>query len=233
MKKVLLLLALTIAAPFSTQAANPPSKVAIAYERVYAPAGFDSNDQVQIVGTGQFSTGCYRHAETVVDIDTEKKTITLGPAAYKYNGFCLQLATRFERVIELGILPAGDYEIYQKNHSKRLGVLNVKEATSDEPDDFMYAPISQAFLESKGDSNELIVTGEFPSSCMRIQAMKVESRNDVIVVQPIAELVRDNDCALGYYPFREVLPMALPKGRYLLHIRSMNAKAINSLVEMR
>jgi hypothetical protein len=55
----------------------------------------------------------------------------------------------------------------------------------------------------------------------------------VIVVLPIAKMETRPDCKDGKFPFNKVVSVDLvPKGRYLLHVRSMNSKAINNLVDV-
>ena len=69
------------------------------------PDGFVSNDTAQIVGEGMFSNSCYRHAETTVRVDHVNKTIHVGPVAYKYNGYCLQVILPFDRVVDVPNYP--------------------------------------------------------------------------------------------------------------------------------
>jgi hypothetical protein len=140
----------------------------------------------------------------------------------------------FDRVIDIGIVPPGNYDIYQVGDEKKLGMLPVKEATTDSPDDFLYAPISQAFVDEKDEKSELILKGEFPTDCMSIDNIKIGWQNEVVVVQPIVELEKREGCAMGYFPWTKRIPIAASKqGRYLLHVRSMNAKAVNNLVDVK
>jgi hypothetical protein len=211
-----------------------PSKVPAMYDKVYVPQGFDSNDHIQIVGEGVFRNSCYRPADTEVRIDRPEGRIFVGPAAYEYNGFCLQVLLPFDRVIEVGILPAGDWEVVQSSDNSSLGKLHVKRATTESPDDYLYAPISQAFFRQKGQVSEIFVTGEFSNSCFKLDDVKVSVQKDVIVVQPIASLDNLQSCATGKFAFSKIIQVDLiPPGRYLLHVRSMNSKAINTLVDVK
>lgn len=203
------------------------------FNTVYVPGGFDSNDNVQIVGEGMFRNTCYRPAPTTVKVDHEKKVITLGPVAYEYSGLCLQVVLQFDRVVDVGILEPGTYTILHEGGGNLLGTVSIAQAKKDTPDEFLYAPISQAFFKQDGLTSEIIITGDFPSSCMSLDNVKVTLEPKVIVLQPIAALADRTDCVAGKFPFSKVVKVDLiPKGRYLLHVRSMNAKAINTLVDV-
>ena len=153
--------------------ANSPVKVGAIYNHIYAPGGFDSNDHVQVVGEGLFRNTCYRPAETQVKVDEANHRIWVGPAAYEYSGFCLQVILPFNRVIDVGILSPGAWEIVQGPQADKLGAITIRKAITDSPDDFLYAPISQAFFQQKAASAEVLIAGEFPNSCMTLDDVKV------------------------------------------------------------
>lgn len=229
LQSVAIILALSMAAQPSLVRAEPVLTPAT-FNTVYSPGGFDSNDIVQIVGEGMFRNTCYRPALTTVAVDHEKKTIRLGPVAYEYPGLCLQVVLPFERVIDVGILKPGTYKITQDS-GETLGSVKVAQAKTLEPDDFMYAPISQAFFKQKGLKSEVMLTGDFPSSCMSLKEVRVAIEEKAIVLQPIAGVEERGDCKAGAFPFHKLVEIDLvPPGRYLLHVRSMNSKAINTLV---
>lgn len=216
------------------KADDGPSKVKVNFGKIYVAKGFDSNDKVQIVGEGVYNNGCFRNAETKVRVDHDAKVITLTPYAYKYDGMCIQVIMPYDRVVDVGILKAGTYKVKQDGQSTFLGDVETTVATTKNPDDFTYAPISQAFFKGNGTSNIVSITGEFPNSCMTLKEVKFDVQPDVLVVQPIAEMQEGKDCKDGSFYFEkdtEVGPMKA--GRYLLHVRSMNGKAINNLVEVK
>src|SRR5690606_29287612 len=111
--------------------------------------GFDSNDHVQFVGEGLFRNTCYRPATPFAMVDHDRKQIRVGPVAYEYNGLCMQVILPFERVIDVGILKPGAYEVIQEPDGRLLGTIPVKVARSADPDDHLYAPVSQAFFRQK------------------------------------------------------------------------------------
>jgi len=213
---------------------DAPTKVKVNFAKIYVAQGFDSNDKVQIVGEGIYTNGCFRNAETKVRVDHVQKVISLTPFAYKYDGICIQVVLPFDRVVDIGILKAGTYKVRLDGQSNFLGDVMTTVAATKNPDDFNYAPISQAFFRNNGQNNIVSLTGEFPNSCMSLKEVKFDVQPDVLVVQPIAQMEERTDCKDGRFYFEkdtDVGPMK--QGRYLLHVRSMNGKAINNLVDVR
>jgi len=210
-----------------------PTKVPISFEKIYVPDDFDSNDNVQIIGEGMYANSCFREAETLVRIDHTSKVVYLEPKAYKYDGMCLMLILPFDRVLNLGVLRVGTYTVIQNNSRSILGQIRVRDAKTNEPDDHMYAPVSQAFFYSKNGTNTASIAGSFPLRCLRIKEIKSHIQKDVIVILPIAEVDRSVPCDQGRYPFETSSDLgSIQPGHYLFHVRSMNGRSINSIVDI-
>jgi len=214
-----------------------PSVVEAGFHTGYIPNGFDTNDSIQLVGEGVFRDSCYRAASVRVDVDHENKKITLKPTAYLYDGYCLQVMIPYDQTLDVGFLKAGKYEVVQKSMGAEtyLGDVKVRVATNALPDDYLYAPIHQAYFESKQLGKATVkLAGEFTNSCMKLADVMVSIQPKVIVVQPITQLEEQGNCEQGKFAFeREVEIPNLKVGRYLLHVRSLNGKAINTLVDAR
>jgi hypothetical protein len=209
-----------------------PSQVPVQFTRTYAPLGFDDNDNIQIVGEGAFPNSCYRQAETKVAVDHPGKTITLAPTAYKYGGMCLQVILPYDHVVDIGLLQKGTYTIVQDG--KSIGHIDIRKSAVRDPDDYMYAPISQAYFQSRGTSNQVYLTGDFPLSCWKLKQVKFDIQPDVLVIQPIAEVDPSLPCTPGKFHFETATEVGSMKpGRYLLHVRSMNGKSVNNLIDIR
>lgn len=231
--KILMMAAAVIGAGASSALANGPTKEPAIYSKVFVPRGFDSNDVVQIVATGTFENGCYRPADTTARVDEGAKRIYLTAAAYKYNGLCTQMVLPFDRVVDIGIVPAGEYQIMQESQPDVLGKITIKEAAKEEPDDFTYAPVSQAYIDDNGKGKDkLVIRGIMPTDCMKIESIKITHDDQVLMAQPIVKVEQRQGCAVGTFPFRKEVNVNAPKGEYLLHVRSMNAKAINNLIDV-
>lgn len=215
-------------------AQTEPILLPTSFNAIYAPNGFDSNDNVQLIGEGLFPNTCYRPAPAKVSVDSDRKLISLTPMAYQYNGMCLQVILPYERVIDIGILKAGTYTVEQLPDHSILGSVQVSPALSENPDDFLYAPISQAFFKQRGSTSEVALSGDFLSECMSLREVKVTIEPKAIVLQPIVQIEDRPRCQEGRFPFNKVVSIDnIPKGRYMLHVRSMNGKAINSLVDVK
>lgn len=214
---------------------SEPTKVPAAYEKAYIPVGFDSNDQVEVTLEGRFSSSCWRPADIQVAVDHDKKEAYIGPAAYKYPQLlCAQMVLPFDRTVNLGLLQKGDYKLIQATDGKVLGTIPVKQATTDAPDDYLYAPVSQAYFKGGVGGGRLTIAGNYPNNCMMVDQVKIDVQPDVIVVQPIAKIEKRRDCKDGSFPFTNTTMLNFMKsGHYLLHVRSMNSKSINNLVDVK
>lgn len=225
--------ALIMTAFFSLPAQADPIKVPAYFQKMYVPGGYDSNDHVQIIGEGKFSNSCFRQAETTVRIDESQKNIYLGPVAYSYPGVCLMVIIPYQKTLDVGILKSGDWKIIQESNHITVGSLHIQSALKNSADDFLYAPISQGFFYQSAGLKNLVLTGEFTNSCMHLDQVKITVEPQVIAVQPIARLDTIGNCIEGHFPFSQTtLIDQAPAGRYLLHIRSLNGNAINSLIDI-
>lgn len=208
-----------------------PGLVRTSFQTSYIPDGFDSNDHVQVTGEGYFPNTCYRPASIDLRIDHKRKTIQLVPLAYYYGGYCAQMIVPFDRTIDIGILKTGKYHIYQADEALPFGDVKIRAATNSGPDDFQYAPIEQAYVESKDGQTQLHIQGKFTKSCMKLIDVNVEVQSNVLVVRPISE-EDESPCEDGEFAFERSVAFKAPKGRYLLHVRTLNANSINKLVDV-
>src|SRR4051794_25152 len=61
-------------------------------DEIFAPPGFDENDNAQIVAYGQLINTCYKAAPPDVEVDKGRKQIRVTTRAYLYEGcWCLQV----------------------------------------------------------------------------------------------------------------------------------------------
>jgi hypothetical protein len=215
-----------------------PGTVDFPIRAAFIPDGFDSNDNAQLVIEGEFPNTCYRPSTPKVTVDEASRTITVEAQAYFYEGFCLQILVPFDQTVDLGILTAGKYSVIQKvrlgGYPIALGALNVRRATHAGADDYLYAPVSQIFLDQSENRHRLVLTGEFTNSCLRLADVKIGVQPKVLVLQPVAELSSRTDCVDGKFPFQRVVELGdVPHGRYLIHVRTLNGKALNQLADFR
>lgn len=216
----------------ATWSQTMPQLKASAIDTGYIPTGFDSNDNVQFVIEGTYRDTCSKPAGTRFAVNNSAKTIQISTFEYRYPGPCLDMLVPHDEVISLGILQPGTYQVMQ-SAGRYLGRLNVTMATQHAPDDFLYAPVSQAYARNANGKIAITLSGTFTNSCMRFQKIAANIQGNVITVQPIAYMAQ-GPCANGRYPFEQGTTVSAPQvGRYLLHVRSLNGNSINTLFDFR
>jgi hypothetical protein len=205
---------------------------------IFAPPGFDENDNTQIVAYSQLINTCYKAAPPDVEIDKGTKQIRVSTRAYVYAGcWCLQVILPVVQTIDLGPLPAGDYQVVELDGTGRPLrhlPMRIAESRTPAPDEFLYAPVKQARLDlgAAGSAKTLILSGTFSSSCMEMQEIKVLHRApNIVEVLPIAAYKTGSTCDPVQTPFEVKVALPAPDaGNNLIYVRSLNGQAI-SIVE--
>lgn len=246
MTSIHLILALLTASP--AQAA--PERVEVAVETVMAPArGYDDNDNVQVVLYGMLPNACYR-----LEKHTVEKTPTPGRfkvrqfATRDHDGICaehadlpdfINMAVPFTQELSVGQLNAGTYSFEFLRGRDRTGirVLHVAPAPTPRVDSMPYAAVSGAQIaDVLPETSELQVTltGVLNSTCTQLaDTVKIEKVDDVFVVMPTIRVEEGTFCAQVLTPFERKVNLGRTKpGRYLVHVRSMNGRAVNRAVEV-
>jgi hypothetical protein len=212
--------------------------------KVFIPAhGFDDNDPVQAVVSGELPNPCYSVYGPSVARSQDGKTFELRQTAWReMNGPCgsgdlVDDPVPFSNEILLGRLNATQYQIaYQTRETGRVKRgFGVEESSLSATDNFDYAvvqAIEMDSLQTSGKSLAATIAGVFTTSCTDfVRPLKVERIDDVVVVLPVIK-ASGADCARASVPFREVVEIgAFDPGSYLLHVRSRNGKAVNRLFE--
>ncbi|MCB0404935.1 MAG: hypothetical protein KDD51_09125 [Bdellovibrionales bacterium] len=233
MFKPLLVLALLVG--IAAHAEYEPKLVETNLTGVRIPIGFDDNDRIQVVAEGALYSSCYQLGPYKTEVDLAAHTVKLFQKAYVYEGFCIEVEMRYTQVMELELLPAGDWKILDGPTGKLLGTLPVERATHSGPgpDDYLYAPVEDVFLVQDEASGQpaLVLTGHHPVSCLEIKDIVMTVGNGVIVVQPIAFKRKNVECAAGKFPFQvtALVNDGAKPGEYLVHVRAMNGQAVNKM----
>jgi hypothetical protein len=122
---------------------------------------------------------------------------------------------------------------------KELGNLSVAWAKTPAPDDFLYAPIDDAYLSHDPATgvSVLHLNGTFTTRCSRIKQVLINYYEDTIVVQPEMEqygedkAVMSEKCGAQITRFEQTVDLKSGlKGTYLLHVRALHGQAVNKLV---
>lgn len=207
-----------------------PKTVDVSLSRAYVPAGFDDNDRVQVALEGVFPNTCYRVGPHALRINEANRTITLQQQAYYYGGTCLQILVPFHSFIDVGLVTAGSYTLLDYQSNQVLGKLEVARSQNAGPDDFLYAPVTDAYLINSPHKNSLVLSGTFSDRCSELDEVKVQYQNHVLVVQPVMK--RTERCETVKTRFLKVVELEKEiQGMYFLHVRSLNGQAINRMID--
>lgn len=217
-----------------------PSIVPTPVSKVFIPAGFDDNDNVQAVIQGYFPSSCYRVGTSSVTVDQQTNTVAIQAHAYRYQGqLCLQALTPFIQEVKIGFLRQGKYRVIVNGDDQTAVNLTIGRSLTSSPDDHLYAPVEIADLisdPSRG-SQYLLLQGSFPFMFMGCAVIK-EVRTytdpaDVLVVLPVMEIKTGSGECEGYrHDFKYYHP--LPEkfmGNGLLHVRVLNGEALNRFIQ--
>jgi hypothetical protein len=228
--------------------ASAPTKVKLPISKILAvETGFDDNDAVDIAVYGMLPDTCHKIDRGTAKIDHRKRKITVSVTSIVRSGeACLEILTPFLEVIPVGTLKAGKYEIRAAGDATKTASLEVKNHTSDNRDDYIYAPVDTVELErapqglTADTHDSLQLKGTYPymlTGCMRVDDVKITTiRHEIMVVQPSVKTLEDKDChpsEVGPYN-RFSVSVAIPESigeQGLVHVRTLNGKALNKFVD--
>lgn len=215
---------------------NQPKGVGWPLLQAYIPTGFDDNDKVQVTVTGEFPNTCFRVGSYTSSVDPVAQTIHVGSVANSYLGICLPMLIPFTQVIDVGLVPPGNYKVLDIESEKELGKISITRSKTPGPDDFLYLAVEDAYVQktSSEPSGMLAIEGHIMHRCSKLDRVEIHYYPDTIVVQPIVTFqsgATEEKCAAGMSRVRymEKLKPGL-KGAYLLHVRSLNGQAVNKIV---
>lgn len=201
-------------------------------DHVYAPAGFDSNDNAEIVVSGFLPNLCYKAPKARVDIVANK--INVGIKAFKRVGglqFCADVIVPYIEVVNIGLLDQGKYKLAVNENSQyeQIANLKVSEASSNSIDEAVYANVSE--VVQIPNSRRVKLNGYNPSDCFEFDKIElVDNGIDSYSVLPKLKQIRDF-CPkkMVQFSYEFNVPENLPAERILLHVRVMDGKSMNAL----
>lgn len=226
--------------------AGNPILVKAPVEKVFVPLGFDTNDNVEVFYHGHFPNSCYKVGPAKASLDEKNKVISVQASAYYYPGsFCAQMLVPFSGSIKMGIMPEGEYSVAVDGDGQVTeAALQIKIASSPNPDDFLYAPVESIKVindPEKESDIQLKIEGTYPFmfvGCMVLRDLKTSlTPGNVIVVQPVAELVDGPECLSQAddkrFSYIKPLGFSPKKEEYLLHARSTSGSSVNRVIDFR
>lgn len=201
---------------------------AVPVDNIFAPNGYNSNDNVEVVVSGFLPNLCYRDLEIVPQVDGNQVKIRVQAKSYDGPGIgCADVIVPFIENVKIGLLDQGDYDVIANNDRKVP--LYVEEFSDDAIDDEFLANVES--IEKNIDSRIIKLKGHNPSDCYEFDRFDVSDNGiDVYSVKPIMKKVRDF-CPMKMIPFElnYEVPQDLMSNRILIHVRSMYGQSVNSL----
>lgn len=207
------------------------------------PVSYDSNDKVELVIAGRLPGLCYELVQTQLDFDRESNTFTVKQNIKKREYLdCSEghtmIRPKFQHTVELGRLTVGDYKVVYSEDGQDFKSFKVAKHTSTETiDENLYAPLTSAFISDViglSQTPRVILGGLIEMSCLEFDPSATELLyyEDVIVMLPKLK-INSTDCVAQNKQIQTVVPLKrLPKGNYLLHIRTLSGGSINKLFEV-
>ncbi len=206
------------------------SIVPVGSSHLFVPKGFDDNDQVMAVLDGYLPSSCYKLDHVKTTVDQAKKTVRVQQYARVYPGPCLLMLVPYTSEATVGLLPSGEYKVVT-NRGNTTRDLSVDHSSNVGPDDYLYVPVEQTHIERQSDGSlKVVLEGRFTSNCMSFKEIKVTYSGSTIEVLPIMDVQDHAGCQAQEIAFRQERTLsALQPGRYLLHVRSLNGHAVNTV----
>jgi hypothetical protein len=234
----LLLAALSLA---TARAQTAPELIEVQPDTIFAPAGFDDNDNAQVVLHGTFPDACHKIGPTELVINHERREIAVIAKAYYYrNALCAQVRQRWSKPVELGPLPSANYRVVARmtgRADQAKAELPVGIAQVSRPDEHDYAAVTDAVVTglARDEQATLELFGTHAMTCLRVTEVRtVYTAKNVIEVMPIIQVNPDVPCAYPFLPipFKKTVQLERRfKGPVLVHVRSVEGSAVNRVVE--
>ncbi|MDD4976310.1 MAG: hypothetical protein PHY93_18270 [Bacteriovorax sp.] len=217
---------LSMAAPISYEANVP-------VDHVFTPAGFDSNDNTEVVVTGFLPNLCYKAPKSTVSVKDGKISVSLTAMKNQMGmGFCADVIVPYIEYVNIGLLDKGKYQIAvnEKSTWEKKSNITISEASSSSIDETIYANVDEIVRGDEG-SRKVALKGYNPSDCFELkEIIIVDNGVDTYSVLPKMKQVK-TFCPKKMIPFTYEfeVPEKLEAEKVLLHVRVMDGRSVNAL----
>ena len=232
MTKHLFILSLLVLGLSNVAMADMPTETIVHVENAYAPNGFDSNDNTEVIIEGYLPNVCHKSPITVSRVNGNTIDITVKALKYSTsNPFCPQMIVPFLKPVSIGVLKAGHYSIVvnrgtqYETHSQ----IDIVPAAKETVDDFLYAHVE--FIQSIPGTKKVALHGYQPSDCLKYDGVIYTSNNrDTYSIMPKMKQV-SQICTFKRTPFYAewVVPNDIQREKILLHVRKMDGQSFNMI----
>lgn len=217
-------------------AASPITVIPSPVDHLFIPAGFDNNDNVEVVVTGHFPSTCY--ARNRVDVKVVKDLIDIKVTAFHRRDSsikCLDMSVPYTEVVTVGNLQAGNYKIQVNEESKGIkDNLVISESRSNNMDEFIYAQVDYIDLGfAGGATGSAFIHAQLPSPCLEFDHVEYLSNGkDTISIMPIMKQVSDF-CPMKMVPYEIPIKYDLSTvtaDKVLLFSRSIDGRSVSTIM---
>lgn len=200
----------------------------IPIDHVFAPKGFDDNDDAEVMAFGWLPSPCYLSPVGVASRSQNTLHVSARATA-SLSRICLPMAVPFLVPVHLGVLEAGTFLIQYVDelHNVKASVLNVDNALGDQVDNYTYAHVER--LDGDEVERKIILAGRNPSDCFELDRVEsIYNGKDTYSLLPIMKQVKP-DCPRKMVPFRYTvdMPKKIDSAKVLWHVRRLDGKSIN------
>lgn len=226
------LIAALLLFPMISMAAPTSYEADVPVDHVFTPAGFDSNDNTQIVVTGYLPSLCYKVPKSSVSFQDGKILVSVKANKNQLGmGFCADVIVPYVEYVNIGILDKGDYQIAVNENSRweKKSKISIAEASSNSVDDNVYANVSEVVRMSES-SRKVQLKGYNPSDCFELKEIAIiDNGIDTYSVLPKMKQIKEF-CPKKMIPFvyEFVVPEKLEVDKVLLHVRVMDGRSVNA-----
>lgn len=202
---------------------------------VYAPKGFDSNDETQVIVSGYLPNLCFKSPRSKVSVEGQTIFITVTALTDRRSPFCLMVIVPFLETVTVGVLDKGDYKIVVNAGSPNeiKSRISVEESESLAVDNHVYAAVDA--IDRTPVSRKVLLKGYNVSPCFNFDHVEfISNGEDTFSVLPIMKQSRPR-CPMKMTPFaiETEAPATLSTDQVLLHVRSMDGRSVNALIDNR
>jgi predicted phosphoribosyltransferase len=222
--------AIGLAGPFSYDAEVP-------VDHVFSPAGFNSNDNAEVVVTGYLPNLCYRAPKSTVSVVNGKIAVSVKATKNVVGmGFCVNIIVPYTESIQVGTLDKGKYQIAvnEKSNWPKTSNISIAEISSNSIDEAVFANVDEVTRMDSG-SRRVSLKGYNPSDCFELKEIVVlDNGVDTYSVLPKMKQVKTS-CPKKMIPFTYEfeVPEKLEADKVLLHVRVMDGRSVNAFFSNR
>ena len=202
-------------------------------EHLFIPKGFDNNDNIEVVVSGNFPSACYARNKVevkVTDLIIYIKVTALFNDNRDYA--CEKIEVPFTESVTIGTLQAATYDVMVNGALKEK--LTVTESSSEAVDDFLYAQVDYVELGFTGGVNGDIFLVGRTQDCLALDRIEtISNGKDTLSVLPIMKKVSEN-CTGARVHFSFPVNFEIQSYNYektLIFVRTLDGKSVHSMIE--